>query len=194
MKYPGYPYLDEISVSIYPSQPLDKSKLSGVQARCDANGVALVFNHHAHFTHNVLSEKIEDEKLVHNIFLTCSLAWKQHCHTLFDGWITRCSRLPFMDIKLRETGKIASSLMERDALRISDGEDFPERLRAYMESETALEACKYCVGTVGKRFQHAQLSKEEIAGESWTEVGAAGNIDRIKLYRRLAKRKLIGRI
>jgi organic radical activating enzyme len=189
----AYAYLDEISVSIYPSQAVDRSRLTGVEADCATHGVNLEFHTHRHFTHNVVSEKIPDENLVRNIFLTCSLAWKQHCHTLFDGWITRCSRLPFMDLKLLHTGRIAAGFMERDALKITDEDDFPEKLKAYMESDQPLAACEYCLGTVGKPFKHAQLSKDEIQRESWSEVGYKGNINWIKLYRRMVKRKLLGR-
>ncbi len=154
----------------------------------------LKLNKYTHFVHNVLSEKITDPKLVRKVFLTCSLAWKMHCHTLFDGWITRCSRLPFLDLRLNHTGLINNSLLKQDGLRITDTEDFPERLRRYMETDEPLTSCQYCIGSVGKRFVHAQLSKEEIQRESWREVPLAGNIDWFKLYRRLIKRKLLGRI
>ena len=190
----AYKYLDQISVSTYPSPVLDRESLKVVEKTCRKHNVNIEYHRHDYFCYNVVSKEIQNSNLVHKIFMTCSLAWKQHCHTLFDNKISRCSRLPFMNLKLLEKGCIESDFIESDCLEIIDSSGFAKRLREYLESDTPLQSCRYCLGSVGKSVKHKQLTPKEVADEIWTEVIHNGSINWIKLYRKLIKRKLLERI
>ena len=191
----AYRYLDRISVSIYQSKPLPSSLLKDVEKLCDKFNVQLEFSRlHHYFGYNVIGKEIENEWLVKQIFLTCSLAWKQHCHTLFGNKISRCSRLPFMNLKLQEAGCISSNFIDQDCLEIVDDQNFSYQLKQYLESQKPLQSCKFCLGSVGKRMIHKQLTKKEIESNSWAQINQKGLINWFTLYRRILKLKLLKRI
>lgn len=191
----AYKYLDKISVSTYPSKPLGVDLLNEVKKMCRKHDVSIeCCRPHHHFGYNVIGKEIKDSKLVHKIFMTCSLAWKQHCHTLFDNKISRCSRLPFMNLKLADAGCVKTHFIEEDCLKIVDKDDFSEKLKQYLEAETPLLSCNFCLGSVGKRIKHKQLTQKEIVDSSWAKLDHKGLIDWITLYRKVFKRTFLKRV
>ncbi|MDH4120910.1 MAG: 4Fe-4S cluster-binding domain-containing protein [Deltaproteobacteria bacterium] len=186
-------YVDAITVSVYPSMPLDRSKTKETEELCKTRGVPIEFFTQRHFQYSVLSKRINNKKLVGEIFETCSLAWTQKCHTIFEDTITRCSRVPFLDIKLREAGAISKSLLEMDALKIVDRPGLGDEIAAYLDSHTVMETCHYCLGTVGKPNKHTQLTPQQIKDNVWTQLEVDHAINWVKLKRRFWTKKLLGR-
>ena len=188
-----FQYLDEISMSSYPSHPLPEKYIDTVQKLCKKNHTKLYINRQNNFYTNLVAEKILNDSMVNKIFQTCSLAWKQKCYTLFDGFLVRCSRVPFIDYKLRQLGITEEELIKEDGLRIENKDGFQDDLEKYFTSSVPLASCHYCLGSVGRKIKHAQLSVDEIKNEVWM-LESNRKINRIKIYRRLLKKKLFGHI
>ena len=55
------------------------------------------------------------------------------------------------DSKLRQSAA--------DGVKISDSPDLARDLSTYLKSPEPLAACRYCLGSVGKRFPHSQVAR-----------------------------------
>jgi cyclic pyranopterin phosphate synthase len=179
-------FVDKITISVYPSAPLKQELIEKIRARCAAESVELEVVTKPKFMISILGTKNDDTRLVNDIFNTCSVAWKNRCFTLHDGYLFRCSRAPFIGYKLLKAGIVAEDFSKRDGLKIEDTVEFPAKIKAYFTGEVPLESCAYCLGSVGKQPKHRQLTQTEIQRKSWTEYSAENSIDRIKLYKKLA--------
>jgi hypothetical protein len=77
-------------------------------------------------------------------------------------------------------------------LKLEDSSDFAERAQAYFESSTPLNACSYCLGSVGKRVKHRQMTQDEIDGQVWGQRTIADSIDRWKAFRKFNLWRILG--
>ena len=178
--------LDKISITIYPSAPLKQEIIEKTEAKCAEHSVELEINSKPKFIMSVLGSRTNDSELVNGIFNTCSVAWKNRCYAVHDGYVYRCSRAPFIGYKLQKAGVVAEDFSKQDGLKIEDSDDFGARVKAYFTGEVPLESCAYCLGSVGKEVKHRQATATETQNESWTHYGIDESIDRSKLNRKLA--------
>ncbi len=183
-------FVDKICITVYPSAPLKQELIEKIRERCAAESVELEINTKPKFMISILGAKNEDSRLVSDIFNTCSVAWKNRCFALHDGYLYRCSRAPFIAYKLVKAGVVAEDFSKKDALKVEDSSDFQDKIKAYFSSEVPLQSCAYCLGSVGKQIKHRQLSQAEIQRESWVEYRAEDSIDHMKLFKKKALLRL----
>ena len=177
--------VDKITISLYPSMPLRKDLVEQARARCARHSVELELFVQPKFSMSIVGIKTENATLVDGIFNTCHLAWTQRCYALHDGYVYRCSRAPFIGYKLYSVGLVERDFSKDDGLKVEDSEDFGARIAVYFNRPTALKSCAYCLGSVGKRIQHRQLSKTEIQDEAWATHSIDDSIDRAMAFRKL---------
>jgi organic radical activating enzyme len=182
--------VDKISITLYPSVPLKQALLTQIEAKCAQSGVELEINRKPKFMVGILGSKNEAPDLVNQIFSTCSVAWKNRCFVLHDGYLFRCSRAPFAGYRLAARNIVPEDFSRKDGLKIEETAEFPARMRAYFESALPLQSCSYCLGSVGKQTGHRQLTRAEIEAESWVRYDARNSISRLQFYTRLAKLRL----
>ncbi|HET9306179.1 MAG TPA: radical SAM protein [Candidatus Sulfotelmatobacter sp.] len=178
--------LDKITISFYPSLPLKQEAIDKARQRCQEHSVELEIHDQPKFSMSIIGIKNEDDRLVDGIFNTCTVAWTQRCYALHDGYVYRCSRAPFIAYKLLKQGLVASDFSKEDGLKLEDTDDFGKKAEEYFNRTTPLKSCSYCLGSVGKRVQHRQLSKTEIKDEVWARHSISDSIDRVKAFRRIA--------
>lgn len=184
--------VDKITISHYASRPVPEETIEKTRARCEAAGVELEIFYQPRFTMSVVGEKNTDTRQVDAIFQTCYAAWTQRCHSIQDGYIYRCSRAPFIGYRLHQQGLVDRDFHKEDGLKLEATENFGERLRAYLESTTPLKSCSYCLGSVGRRIEHRQLTKEEIDAQAWGLHTIASSIDPWKAFRKFSLWRLFG--
>lgn len=178
--------VDKITISFYPSLPLKQEMIDRARTKCREHEVELEIFDQPKFSMSIVGSKNEDERLVEGIFNTCTVAWTQRCYALHDGYVYRCSRAPFIAYKLQKVGAVSSDFSKEDGLRLENSEDFAAKAEAYFNRTTPLKSCSYCLGSVGKRVKHRQLSKDEIQDEAWARHTIGDSLDRAKAFRRIA--------
>jgi len=178
--------VDKITISFYPSQPLKQEAIDKARERCQEHSVELEIFDQPKFSMSIVGIKNEDARLVDGIFNTCTVAWTQRCYALHDGYVYRCSRAPFIAYKLQRQGLIPHDFSKEDGLKLEDTDDFGAKAEEYFNRTTPLKSCSWCLGSVGKRVQHRQLSKTEINDEVWARHSIDESIDRVKAFRRIA--------
>ena len=181
-----YKMVDKITISFYPSLPLKKEVIDEARVRCEKHSVELEIHDQPKFSMSIVGIKNEDQRLVEGIFNTCTVAWTQRCYALHEGYVYRCSRAPFIAYKLKKQGVVPNDFSKEDGLKLEDGPDFAQKADEYFNRTTPLKSCSYCLGSVGKRVQHRQLSKDEIKDEVWARHSISDSIDRVKAFRRIA--------
>ena len=184
--------LDKIMITVYPSARLKDVTIEKIRERCKQHSVELEINHKPKFMMSILGSKNEDDKLVKNIFDTCSVAWKNRCFALHDGYLYRCSRAPFIAYKLKRQGLVDNDFSKQDGLKVEASEEFGEKIKAYVTSEAPLKSCSFCLGSVGKQVEHRQLLPDDIEAENWTQYGLDESIDHGRYYKKLAMLRLFG--
>lgn len=177
--------VDKITISFYPSLPLKQEMIDHARQKCREHSAELEIFDQPKFSMSIVGTKNEDARLVEGIFNTCTVAWKQRCYALHDGYVYRCSRAPFIAYKLAEVGAIERDFSKEDGLKLEDSEEFAARAEEYFSRTTPLKSCSYCLGSVGKRVKHRQLSKTEIKNEVWARHSIGDSIDRAKAFRRI---------
>lgn len=178
--------VDKITISFYPSLPLKQEMIEKAREKCREHSVELEIFDQPKFSMSIVGIKNEDKRLVDGIFNTCTVAWTQRCYALHDGYVYRCSRAPFIAYKLYKVGVIPQDFSKEDGLKLDDGDDFGAKAKEYFNRTAPLKSCSYCLGSVGKRVKHRQLSKDEIRDEVWARHSIGESIDRVKAFRRIA--------
>ena len=184
--------VDKITISRYASRPISKEAIGTIRRRCEAAGVELGFFWKTHFRKTIVGERNSNSRQVNSIFQTCANAWSWHCHVIQDGYLYRCSIAPLLGYKLHQQGLAQRDFHEDDGLKLEDSPGFADRIRAYLESSTPLKSCSYCLGCVGRRIEHRQMSKEEVDQQAWTRGTIANGIDRWKLFQMSLRWRLLG--
>jgi organic radical activating enzyme len=176
--------VQKITISHYPSRPLPEAAIAKIRARCEAAGVELEIFRQPRFSMSVVGKKNTDSRQVDAIFQTCAVAWSQRCYAIQGGYLYCCSRSPFLGYRLYRQGLVERDFHQEDGLKLEERADFAELARAYFERSTPLKSCSYCLGSVGKRMDHRQMSKEEIDGQVWSKRTIANSIDHWKAFRK----------
>lgn len=143
-----FAHLDALTVSIYPDGGIDEASLAKLRARARDHGVALVEKRQDTFERMTKPAREPDEAVTEGTFATC---WLRHrCHTLRDGALHACSRLPGL-ARERATVSPAVWLEPRPGLA--------EEVRAYLERDLPFAACAHCAGGRAERLPFRQLTR-----------------------------------
>lgn len=154
--------VDRLWLSIYPGI---RTKMTVEDCEALAREYGFEFNERRidEFRLTVLNQRIDDARLVDEIYQRCALAHVWACHTLHNGRYFKCSPAPFMRARLERLG-IGFDESNDSVSVYGDPEEVEERLARYLVDPTPLEACSYCLGDLGPAFQHRQLGD---SGAEW---------------------------
>lgn len=143
-----FAHLDALTVSIYPDGGIDEDSLTKLRGRARDHGVELVEKRQDTFERMTKSGREPDDAVTEATFATC---WLRHrCHTLRDGALHACSRLPGL-ARERATVSPAVWLGPRPGLA--------EEVQAYLEQDLPFTACAHCAGGTAERFPFRQLTR-----------------------------------
>jgi organic radical activating enzyme len=160
MKDSFWESIEELHVSLYPVHQMKKKDLYVFKQQAKISATNFVLRYQDYFNESFLKVCNNDDTLVRRIYRTCSLPNKACCHTLFDGYYYKCPRSIFIPLayKDRYIGDVV-----QNGIRILGNKRFAFDLVDYLSSDDPLEACRYCLGSVGKRFKPEQIKKQKLA-------------------------------
>ena len=128
-------------------------ELRSYSRRAKEHGVALELRYHGCFREAYSELGTADEHLISRIYATCKMAHLWHCHSHCDGHLHLCAPSAFIPrYLLGKSGSEAAC----DGFEITQAEDSRENLMEFLSAESPLHSCRYCLGSVGKRFAHEQ--------------------------------------
>ena len=148
--------IDAIELSQYPQTALPPEKLELVRRKADQHQIALSVWEHREFHVMFALQGTSDDTLVEKIFRTCWIAQVCGCMSIHEGFIYKCPQSIYIARIVPDTGLTPKS----DGLRITDDPDFQARMIRFLAAEQSLEACRYCLGSVGKRRPHRVTDRQ----------------------------------
>jgi organic radical activating enzyme len=150
--------VDEVHVSLYPWHTIKTKQLAAFQSCARRNGTSLVLRYQNHFRFIYTEKPNMDDGLVRRIYRTCRVAREDCCHLLEDGYYYKCPQAALIPLKYTNCTGLSDGA---DGIGIRDGKCTAESLARYYASETPLAACRFCLGSVGRRFNLRQQSRQK---------------------------------
>ena len=152
--------IDFLHVSWYADKRCDESKIHLAEDKCRAFGTTLKTRRATEFRMMQLTHPNTDTELVQDIHRSCQIAHSWYCQTFLDGMFYLCSRPLFTRAYLQTRGQDSPDLRQIDGIALHEP-DLAKRLAAYLARPEPLEACRFCLGTVGQRIEWAQMPLAE---------------------------------
>lgn len=151
--------VDEVCVSLYPSHPMKVKDLSKFQESAKRNKSSLHLRYQDYFYESFAESSHANNELVNRIYSTCKIPNEVSCHTLFEGYYYKCPQAVFIPFMKKDRFDMNNFC---DGVKIRDSNSFLEELRGYLSMVQPLEACRYCLGSVGKRFIPEQIPRRSV--------------------------------
>lgn len=161
MKDEFWENVDFIWLSLYPGVSPTEKALARIKAKAKESGTRLDIDKTTHFRATLVTEPHPKDAVTDMIFRTCGSAHRFHCHMIHEGRLFKCACPPFLPEYLSKMGMDGYDA-NVDAFHIHEADNLFEELRDFLLSPQTLEACKFCLGYVGKWLEHRQLTKDEI--------------------------------
>jgi hypothetical protein len=149
--------VDSVRISLYPGRSLKQHQLDRCIDLAHRNNVPLRYKRYQAFQESYSEQGTDDPSLVKRIYATCNEAHRWRCHTVANGWFFKCPQ-SYMIPKGMSLGQEATY---SNGIQIDDSPEFRGRLLSYLTSSEPLPACRNCLGSAGKWFEHQQVRREE---------------------------------
>ena len=198
MKEDFWENVDAVTITVYPSVNLPDAVLAYARAKATETGTALNIRKRPYFRRTMLTEPNDSRTKTSLIFKTCKSAHKYHCHLLYEGRLFRCAVPPFLpeyQSALNQNGYDSST----DALYIHESRDLFNDLKGFLLDPRPLSACQYCLGYVGKKMDHGQISREVAKNPASEPVTCSNELSMptlakatVKYFGRRVMEKVIG--
>ena len=142
--------INKIEISLYPLHENLVNKIKEEAWKISQKGVKVRILEYTTFREAISQEKSEDIELVENIYNTCQVAHFLRCITVDHGRLYRCPQSMVFTEKYHKY---------KDSCEI-DALENRNQLLHFLENNHPLEACYYCLGSIGKAFLHEQLERK----------------------------------
>src|SRR5262245_54507990 len=126
-----------------------------------ANGVWVWLKETDTFTQKQLNQRNEDDELVEHVYFSCLEAHIYSCHTVHEGRYYKCPPSLYMSTRLRLKGYELDN-RALDSVALHDNPHLREDLEEFIASDRPLEACRWCLGSIGPVRAHRQLNRAGI--------------------------------
>ena len=180
MKDEFWENVDFVWISQYPGASPRDRMIERFRARAAESGTRLEVDPTFFFRATITTEAHPDDAVTRMIYRTCESAHRFHCHMIHEGRLFKCACPPFMPEYLERMGKNGYD-PSADAFHIHQARDLFAELKAFLFSPRPLEACRNCLGYVGKWREHRFLAKETVANPQAEPITRATHMDRRKL-------------
>jgi len=167
--------VNEVHISVYPNHPMKMKNFAKYKALA-SNKTQILLKYQDNFNEFFFEDGHSSELLIKKIYLTCHAPRAEGCHTLYQGHYYKCPQAVFIPIAYNDRKNFNEF---QDGIKIRDSSEFIKDLEQYLTSEAPLEACRYCLGSVGKRFKPSQISQSNTSHRS--------TIDELIDWRRLER-------
>lgn len=145
--------VDLVELSEYPGSELGSDDLDHCREEAEAAGTRLDVIRVRRFRESYSELGTDDAGLIRRIYQGCIIAHVWRCHTVANGAFYKCPQSYFLP-------KLLGHDLVMDGVTI-DEPDLGSRLRAYLASPEPLAACRNCLGSAGRRFEHEQAPRAE---------------------------------
>lgn len=105
-------------------------------------------------------KKNNNKQLVDDIYKTCIISQKWQCFNVYGEYFYKCPQ------SLAICKNIQKCNFDKNGVKILENCNLEKELSEYINSKEPLQACNYCLGTVGKKFSIMQISKEQYKKEA----------------------------
>lgn len=105
-------------------------------------------------------KKNNNKQLVDDIYKTCIISQKWQCFNVYGEYFYKCPQ------SLAICKNIQECNFDKNGVKILENSNLEKELSEYINSKDPLQACNYCLGTVGKKFSIMQISKEQYKKEA----------------------------
>jgi len=154
-----YEQLDRMTLSVYSSAPLPERSIARITERCEQHGVHLSVKPFDAFQQLTPDTPHTSEAAVRAVYERCWL--KVRCHLVHAGRFYTCTRPPHVATVLGPRYPEMPVLGEVDGVPL-DAPGLLERMLGYLEKDTPLATCRYCLGASGGWQPHAQLPRARV--------------------------------
>ena len=166
--------VDYILVSLYPGINLKKSYRSLKRQAKDYN-TSIWFQFITHFRTTIVTQPHKKDWVTYMIYHLCRDVHLFHCHMIHEGLLYKCAVPPFLPAYL---AKIKKSYDPRcDGFAIHRNSDLYNGIKKYLNDSAPTEACRYCLGYVGKTSTHQQLSRKSLQNPGFSPITRKKNLD-----------------
>lgn len=149
--------VDSIRISLYPGRSLKQHQLDRCIDLARQYSVPIRYKRYQTFQESYSEQGTDDPLLVKRIYATCNEAHRWRCHTVANGWFFKCPQSYFIPRGMSPGQEAAYS----NGIQIDGSPEFRGRLLSYLTSPEPLPACRNCLGSSGKWFEHQQVRREE---------------------------------
>ncbi len=174
--------VDFVSVTLYPDALPREENIGLFKERAKESNTRLRLFPSAVFRTTIVTEPHPRDWITGMIFKTCKNAHRYHCHMIHEGRLYKCAVPPFLPEYLSKIG-INGFNPEIDAFDIHKADNIVEGLRRYLMSFETLEACRYCLGHLGKPQEHHQLKSEYLINPGQQNITRGNYLDRFKFIK-----------
>ncbi len=148
--------IDEIEISQYPDTSLSKETLEYFKKRAESFSTKFSVFYYPYFQNQFSLHGTQDKQLIRSIFKSCKRANLWGCHVVYKGHLFRCPQSIYLP---RVIPKIKNNPFA-DGLKITSSRRFKKQALAFFKEGKPLNACAYCLGTVGTLVNHEQVRKD----------------------------------
>ena len=170
--------IDRLDISVYPKK-LGKhgQNLELAEEKCRKHGTLIKLSHSAAIWGlNHIEQKNEDSDLVKRIYDSCMITHEWNCHTFYQGRYYKCSGIPFSVNYFKKMGVVPPDFLNLDGVPIHKRGNLANRLWPYINDVNPLEACKYCLGTVGRGIEWRELEGKDEIEKPLETYGSVSNL------------------
>ncbi|MGH8903222.1 MAG: radical SAM protein [Egibacteraceae bacterium] len=173
--------VDEIHVSVYPGFEPSQEALTAWRDRAQEHTTEVIVKRFGWFRESYSEAGTQNPELVSRIYSTCQIAHVWRCHNVSNGRFYKCPQSVFLSrLRRGRTTDVAHS----NGVALVDHPSLGQSLLDYLQDPRPLPACGNCLGSVGRRFEHEQVSRKD-----WRRHQAAGTEDLLDhQYLRLLER------
>ena len=153
--------VDVVSITAYPGYEPKEKSIKIFRERASESNTRLELNSRSVFRTTIVTEPHPNDWITDMIFRTCKNVHAFHCHMIHEGKLYKCAVPPFLPeylLKLQRDGYDPAN----DAFDIHNSSNIYSDLKRFLMSQRTIDACRFCLGYVGKIQKHHQLGTEYV--------------------------------
>jgi len=174
--------VDFVSVTLYKgAEPKEKFVQLFKDSARESNTKLRLFSNPI-FRTTIVTKPHPRDWITNIIFRTCKNAHLYHCHMIHEGRLYKCAVPPFLPEYLSKVA-LNGYNSEVDAFNIHSDHDLFEELKKFLISFKTMEACRYCLGYVGKFQEQHQLTTDYISNPQLQNITRRTHLDYYKFLK-----------
>jgi organic radical activating enzyme len=178
--------IDSLMVSVYPEAPPSDAVMAEVADLARKHNVQLRVLRRHQFHTRIVTAPHPPDLTTRLIYQTCRPAHYDHCHRVHEGRLYQCYIPLALSGYLERLGQ-DRYLPEWDGLSLSDQSNLFTAVKDYLLSPEPLQACRYCLATLGKRRPNRQLTAEELRNPGATQSSRRTHLSPTRMAMHLSR-------